>query len=192
MESEKIRKKCKYPNCRKMVTNFLNQESHKYCCEQHESCINMYEKPTECPICVEDFIEEIPVFPCCHWVCKNCVIQSGKQECPVCRKLVFLNKTEEKEINKVIKKNKKEKEEQQIQEDRQLAHQISQQLTQEQQYVRVVPRIVRRNTVEYFNPREIRVHIDNLEDFLQIIRALDRDEQIMYIRELGLDPNVIN
>ena len=76
-------------------------------------CLTTYEKPEECPICLEEFndYESIPLIPCFHWVCKKCVINSGKNECPICRQEVELTKIELKQCTKINLQRQKEKQE---------------------------------------------------------------------------------
>lgn len=45
------------------------------------------EKPDECPVCFEP-LGKIRPLSCGHWVHKNCVLMSGKKECPICRRAV--------------------------------------------------------------------------------------------------------
>ncbi len=47
------------------------------------------EKPKECGIC---FVNTSPILlePCKHWCCLDCIVKSGKQECPWCRSNVLL------------------------------------------------------------------------------------------------------
>lgn len=53
-------------------------------CYQHRK--SKFPKPPECPVCVSDLPGWcIPLKPCHHWVCWNCIIQSGKENCPMCR-----------------------------------------------------------------------------------------------------------
>ena len=50
-----------------------------------------FEKPEECPICLEPFLEDMnPLKPCNHWIHNECVARSGKKECPICRSEIDL------------------------------------------------------------------------------------------------------
>jgi hypothetical protein len=118
--SEKI--KCKYPKCRK----FCN--SNDKCCKLHINHINTFEKPEECPICIEPFQDNLPLFPCSHWICKECVIKSGKNECPVCRTEVEFDSNLKKRMQISIKKRKKEMKQEQENNDRQFAQMLQNQL----------------------------------------------------------------
>ena len=106
----KPRKKCVIPSCKnvgKGTYTFCNKHSNIY----------KFEKPDECPICMETLEEE--KYPlrgevegkCGHWVHHSCVISSGKQECPICREKIKLKKEEQKQLLEIQKKNKKDKEE---------------------------------------------------------------------------------
>lgn len=43
------------------------------------------EKPEDCPICCFDLHMNEPL-ECGHWVHHECILKSGKKECPFCRK----------------------------------------------------------------------------------------------------------
>ncbi len=166
--SSSIKRKCKYIGCKKMVINeesALNTQDYKLCCDLHTKIIKQYEKPDECPICLEEFdlINSIPLIPCSHWICKKCIINSGKNECPICRQEVELTKIESKQCNKVNSKRQKEKEEQQMLEDRRIAEQLQRELNQNQR-IQVQPVIVRRLPV---------INIENIEEMLLVIDAIE-------------------
>lgn len=176
--NSKIRRKCKYVGCKKMVQNEVNQintKEYKICCELHTKCLTTYEKPDECPICLNEFnmFESIPLIPCYHWICKNCVINSGKNECPVCRQEVELSKSELKQCNKISNKRQKEKEEQQMVEDRRMAEQLQRELNQAER-IQVQPVYVRR--------MPININVDNIEEMLIVINALEDPDEQIYLR----------
>ncbi len=171
------RRKCKYPNCRKMVTYSEEEIQTEYCCSQHVGKCDTYEKPDECPICCSEFTEGVPLFPCCHWICKKCVIQSGKEDCPVCRQPVILAKVEEKQLLRVKKQLDKDKMQQQMEEDRRLAQEIQQRM-REEEATHGVPRIV-----------QIVVTEENMNEILEILGALDNTERVVYLRALGIQEN---
>lgn len=53
-------------------------------CYQHRKF--KYPRPSECPICFFHFPKYyVPLSPCQHWVCPDCIIRSGKEQCPLCR-----------------------------------------------------------------------------------------------------------
>jgi len=63
-------------------------------CSQHIK-ISRLEKPDECPVCMDHFKKETKhLRPCGHWVCIECIINSGKSECPLCRQKVYLSKSQ--------------------------------------------------------------------------------------------------
>ena len=102
-------KKCVIPSCKN-----VGRGQHTFC-NKHKK-IYKFEKPEECPICMNDMKNE--KYPlrgevegkCGHWVHHSCVVSSGKQECPICREKVKLNKEQQKQLLEIQKKNKKEKE----------------------------------------------------------------------------------
>ena len=53
----------------------------------HNSAVS--EKPQECGICMTN-PEPVCLEPCKHWCCLDCIVNSGKQECPWCRSNVML------------------------------------------------------------------------------------------------------
>lgn len=49
-------------------------------------------KQTSCCICTEDFEPLFkPLEPCGHYIHESCIVNSGKQECPLCRVSVKLS-----------------------------------------------------------------------------------------------------
>lgn len=65
-------------NCRHKVP-FDNME-----CYQHRE--PKFERPKECPICGNNYLKYWrPCQPCQHWVCPECIVRSGKRQCPFCR-----------------------------------------------------------------------------------------------------------
>lgn len=166
-----IRKKCKYPECRKMVRNDPNtpEERKDTCCITHQPLIHTYQKPEECPVCCSPFQLNLPLFPCYHWVCKDCIIHTGKKECPVCRQDVFLSKEEDKKIEIVAKRIQKEKQQAQMDEDRRLARQLQDQESP------------RRNVIQ------IVVTQENMNEILEILGALSPGERRVYLHALGIE-----
>ncbi len=170
------KKRCKFHNCRKMVNLKENEENITPICEEHQKKVNTYEKPDECIICVEEFDKEncIPLFPCCHWVCKNCVIKTGKKECPICRQQVILSSTDSKKCEKVYEKQIREKNLQQLQEDRRIAENLQRQIMNE------VNQMDRGRNGEI----EIEINAGNVQQIFEILGALDPFEQTIYRRAL--------
>jgi hypothetical protein len=177
--NNKIKRKCKYIGCKKMVQNEptnLNTKEYKICCDLHSKCLTTYEKPDDCPICLDEFnkYDSIPLIPCLHWVCKKCVINSGKNECPICRQDVQLSKVELKQCNKISSKRQKEKEEQQMIEDRRMAEQLQRELNLNQR-IEVQPVYVRRIPV-------MNINVDNIDEMLTVINALEDPVEQNYLR----------
>ena len=53
-------------------------------CYQHRS--HRFPKPEDCPVCISKLTGwAVPLNPCQHWICWDCVIHSGKKTCPICR-----------------------------------------------------------------------------------------------------------
>lgn len=60
--------------------------------------MNTKYKEDACAVCFEKFDTYfIPLSPCGHYIHKECVIKSGKKECPICRKNVYIPTKEEEE-----------------------------------------------------------------------------------------------
>ena len=181
--------KCKYLGCKK----YFNPQDESYiCCEDHQKLIFTYEKPDECPICLTTFepkeekgrITFIPLIPCHHWVCVNCVINSGKLECPICRQSVKLSEKDEQKCNKKALKINKEKERIQMEEDRRMAEQMQRELNQQN-----IGIAERRNVIQVVIPRrEIpQVTLDNIDEMLQIINGLNDPIERHLFRRIILD-----
>jgi hypothetical protein len=47
----------------------------------------------ECPVCIEEINDTIPL-PCNHWVCRICIVKSGKFKCPICRHAFSMSEQE--------------------------------------------------------------------------------------------------
>ena len=113
---------CKYNNCNNYISNDVN---NNLICDDHIKLLNIYEKPTECPICLQTLTDEFPVFPCAHWVCKSCILNSSNHNCPFCRQQIYLTLEESNIINTNINRINKASEIQQIEDDRLLAEQLN-------------------------------------------------------------------
>ena len=69
--------------CSAVACSRRHDRGSKYC-SQHKDQYR-FEKPEECPICMERMgSQEIPLH-CAHWVCHACVQKLAKEECPICR-----------------------------------------------------------------------------------------------------------
>ena len=64
------------------------------------------ERQDECHVCCNEINEHLS---CGHFVCKSCIVNSGKETCPLCRKVVSLNIEEVKQMNIIKEKMKREK-----------------------------------------------------------------------------------
>ena len=132
--------RCVIPGCKNIGYNI-----HTFC--RKHSKIYKLEKPEECPICMDSLEnEKYPLRAddesksCGHWVHHSCVISSGKQECPMCREKIKLNKDQQKQLNAVKNKHKKEREEEERREI--------------QEALRVERTIMSRNTRWFDNRRQ--------------------------------------
>jgi hypothetical protein len=122
-EVKNKKQKCKYPKCRKRCT------FEEICCNLHSNVLTAFEKSDECPICLEKFnINEIPLIPCNHWICQDCVIKTGKNECPICRTTVEFDGKNKQKMAKSIKKRDKELKIEQENNDREFARTLQRQL----------------------------------------------------------------
>lgn len=74
--------KCAVDGCR------FNSTSHYNLCKRHAGT-RLIEKE-DCAICMEQ-IDKCPL-SCGHWIHIDCVIQSGKKECPICKSDVRFTK----------------------------------------------------------------------------------------------------
>lgn len=52
-------------------------------CFQHKSFHQ--EKPSECIICCESLANQKRALKCGHWIHLQCIVNSAKAECPICR-----------------------------------------------------------------------------------------------------------
>lgn len=74
-------------------------------CFQHSSQANSskyaQQKPENCPVCYDSLDNQKNALQCGHWVHTKCVIQSGKEECPVCRSPLQLKPRAKKKLQKI-------------------------------------------------------------------------------------------
>jgi len=54
-------------------------------CYQHSGIGFRQSKPDDCIVCCESLEKQRTSLSCGHWVHTNCIIQSAKAECPICR-----------------------------------------------------------------------------------------------------------
>lgn len=69
-------------------------------CFQHNPKYTQ-DKPDECVVCYDTLENQEYSLKCGHWIHTNCVILSGKPECPVCRATVLLNSDEKQKLEEV-------------------------------------------------------------------------------------------
>lgn len=93
--------------CRKKAS------SEKLYCKQHEHLFK-YEKPEECPICIESSQSINQPLSCGHWICRNCVLKWG-DKCPICRSPITITKKERKIMDKYKLEQKDDREDLTIQ-----------------------------------------------------------------------------
>lgn len=86
-------------------------KNHEYC-HQHRQSLNVKKhrepKPTECIICFESLANQRHALECGHWIHFNCIIESAKAECPICRTKLTLGTRAMKHIEKLAKKREAE------------------------------------------------------------------------------------
>ena len=88
----KIKKQChgrtkNGTQCNRMI-RCLEKNNDPVYCKTHRP--NVYEKE-DCAVCTDSV--NIPL-SCGHWIHNQCVIQSGKANCPICRSQINLTKEE--------------------------------------------------------------------------------------------------
>ena len=93
-----------YVELEKMYTRITNRKITR--AVQGEKSDFVEERQDECHVCCGEINEYIS---CGHYVCKTCIINSGKETCPLCRKVVSLNIEEVKQMNIVSERMKREK-----------------------------------------------------------------------------------
>jgi len=111
-----------YPDLEKMYIRLTNKKITRAI--QGEKSDFVEEKQDECHVCCNEIQEHIS---CGHYVCKSCIINSGKETCPLCRKVVSLNIEEVRQMNIINEKMKREKYEE---ERRQIISQQNEQIRQ--------------------------------------------------------------
>jgi uncharacterized Zn finger protein (UPF0148 family) len=114
-EDLEIVSRCCIPSCK----NKKSKLGNKSFCKKHNEKYK-FDKPKDCPICLEKLNDKYPLLNCGHWIHHNCVIQSGKAECPICRTSVKFTREQKKEMNKQIMKRIQENLEEEQKEIRQM------------------------------------------------------------------------
>lgn len=69
--------------------NKCNKNS--YYCNVH-FLKHKFQKPDECSICMDSTSNIHTPLSCGHWVHKKCIIQWGKNQCPICRRKINIIK----------------------------------------------------------------------------------------------------
>lgn len=59
-------------------------------CKLHQNK-NVFDKPENCVVCYEKLTINDPPLNCGHWVHIDCILMSGKSQCPLCRQSVSIN-----------------------------------------------------------------------------------------------------
>jgi hypothetical protein len=133
---KEVKKKCcilvidglKTKKCENEVEN-----CEKYCKEHKEK--NRFEKPDDCPICLEKISEKSELsLTCGHWIHKNCLKLSEKHTCPICRtkmtnrelRFIGLYDPFKEYLNKIKKRIQEEQDETEEPESRSQIHQQNQ------------------------------------------------------------------
>jgi hypothetical protein len=156
--------KCVIPGCK-------NTGHQRYnFCKKH-SIQFKFDKPEECCVCLEKLKnEKYPLRDCGHWIHHNCVILTGKDECPCCRGKVKLTKEQQTSLNEVKNKNKKEK------------------LEEEQREIRIAleqeRRVINRNTRWIDNRDSTDFFRGGRRTQERIQRYLDSDERVATVTHL--------
>lgn len=97
----------------------------EYC---HQHALQKYRelKPAECAVCFENLENERKSLDCGHWIHRECVIRSGKSECPICRAPVTLGVKATKALNAAAERHRQDS----IEEDEQdLIHHFEEHIT---------------------------------------------------------------
>ena len=64
------------------------------------------ERPDECSVCTEGFVDKDKPLICGHYVHRRCLVKWGKELCPICRAFIPLTKREKDEAkNNIVEMN---------------------------------------------------------------------------------------
>lgn len=79
-------------------------------CYQHYNQTSGYRelKPKECIICYESLENQNQALECGHWIHLNCIINSAKAMCPICRRPLLLGKRAMKTIDELAYQREEE------------------------------------------------------------------------------------
>lgn len=78
--------------CKKKVSG----HNHSYC-NIHKQKYK-FEKPDECPVCMESLNDVKSPISCSHWIHRKCILNWGKPNCPVCRTEIKLSTSEKRKL----------------------------------------------------------------------------------------------
>ena len=96
----------------KKVVKKVKEEEKK----SSSSVSSSSDKPDDCIVCCEKIRQRAPL-SCGHWIHTDCVVKSGKPNCPVCTKKVKLSESNLKKCQakgKALKKELEEEEEKEV------------------------------------------------------------------------------
>lgn len=95
---------CPIPKCKNGLYkefDFCKKHSQKYKFQKED-----------CPICLENVQNEAyPLLDCGHWVHFDCIVNSNKLECPLCRQKISPKNLTTEQLQKFNQKEEKRKEE---------------------------------------------------------------------------------
>jgi hypothetical protein len=74
------------------INDTIYQTQCTNCCEINKTfkVYNLVDSDNnfECCVCME-YVNNIDIFTCCHWVCHKCYININKSKCPLCTSKIF-------------------------------------------------------------------------------------------------------
>lgn len=76
------------PRKQRRCKNMRSAFSDRFC-TRHLGMGKAYGQPDDCPVCMEALATEAAL-SCGHFVHRECIVRSGKNTCPICRKKVYL------------------------------------------------------------------------------------------------------
>lgn len=93
----RLHRKCKlmarlgYMTCHRHQN--MNVTLQQPCSQQsiHHTTHSRLQKPDECIVCLENVDKMHKPLECGHWIHTDCIVKSGKNNCPICRAPVKLS-----------------------------------------------------------------------------------------------------
>ena len=158
----------------------------------------MSEENQECVVCNEECSERTP---CGHTVHSECIAQSGKEECPMCRQRVTVSSDHREILDRAVQRNRLLEEER----NREAAQEIQQQENPDERSVQRPPPLIdvggreirwRRVETETINVDQLFVELTMLNqardgEEIQCSRQVLRLLQMIYeARELSIEANI--